>query len=156
MDLNEFQTNLVPFPRIHYPISSYAPIISTSKAAKSMFSAKELTMECFEKSSQMIKCSPSDGKYMACCLLYRGDLVPKDITQSIEHIKGLSSVQFVEWCPTGFKVGINSQPPVIPPKGDMAKVRNKSSSRNWPMYLHCVLIFRLIVQFACWRIARLL
>ena len=122
VDLNEFQTNLVPFPRIHYPLSSYAPIISSSKAAKSMFSAKELTLECFEKNSQMIKCNPSDGKYMACCLLYRGDLVPKDITQAIEHIKGLSSVQFVEWCPTGFKVGINSQPPVIPPQGDMAKI----------------------------------
>ena len=90
-----------------------------------MFSAKELTLECFEKNSQMIKCDPISGKYMACCLLYRGDLVPKDITQSIEHIKGLSSVQFVEWCPTGFKVGINSQPPVIPPQGDMAKVTTK-------------------------------
>ena len=87
-----------------------------------MFSAKELTLECFEKNSQMIKCDPISGKYMACCLLYRGDLVPKDITRSIEHIKGLSSVQFVEWCPTGFKVGINSQPPVSLHQGDMAKV----------------------------------
>lgn len=28
VDLAEFQTNLVPFPRIHFPMSSYAPIIS--------------------------------------------------------------------------------------------------------------------------------
>ena len=65
--------------------------------------------------------------------------MPKDITQSIEHIKSLSSVQFVEWCPTGFKVGINSQPPVVPPKGDMAKVSNRNSSENCPMdFISCI------------------
>jgi len=26
--LSEFQTNLVPYPRIHFVISSYAPVIS--------------------------------------------------------------------------------------------------------------------------------
>lgn len=27
VDLNEFQTNLVPYPRIHFPLATYAPII---------------------------------------------------------------------------------------------------------------------------------
>ena len=31
-------------------------------------------------------------------------------------------VQFVDWCPTGFKVGINYQPPTSLPGGDQAKV----------------------------------
>merc|ERR1719397_1620945 len=33
------------------------------------------------------------------------------------------SVQFVDWCPTGFKVGINYQPPTVVPGGDLAKVQ---------------------------------
>ena len=32
-------------------------------------------------------------------------------------------IQFVDWCPTGFKVGINNQPPTTVPGGDLATVR---------------------------------
>src|SRR5207237_1273589 len=29
---------------------------------------------------------------------------------------------FVDWCPTGFKCGVNYQPPTVVPGGDLAKV----------------------------------
>ena len=32
------------------------------------------------------------------------------------------TIQFVDWCPTGFKCGINYQPPTVVPGGDLAKV----------------------------------
>merc|ERR1711982_91118 len=41
---------------------------------------------------------------------------------SVGAIKGKSSVQFVDWCPTGFKCGINYQPPTQVPGGDLAQV----------------------------------
>ena len=41
---------------------------------------------------------------------------------SIAQIKAQKAVQFVDWCPTGFKVGINYQPPTVVPGGDLAKV----------------------------------
>merc|ERR1711918_120133 len=35
----------------------------------------------------------------------------------------MGTIQFVDWCPTGFKVGINYQPPTVVPGGDLAKVQ---------------------------------
>ncbi|KAK8747497.1 hypothetical protein OTU49_016418, partial [Cherax quadricarinatus] len=39
-----------------------------------------------------------------------------------QTIKNMKSVEFVDWCPTGFKVGINYMPPTVVPGGDLAKV----------------------------------
>ncbi|KAG1210988.1 hypothetical protein G6F35_010537 [Rhizopus arrhizus] len=123
VDLGEFQTNLVPYPRIHFPLVTYAPIISAAKAYHEQLSVHEITTSCFDPYNQMVKCDPRRGKYMACCLLYRGDVVPKDTNAAISVIKTKRTIQFVDWCPTGFKVGINHQPPITVPGGDVAKVQ---------------------------------
>ena len=105
VDLTEFQTNLVPYPRIHFPLATYAPVISAEKAYHEQLSVAEITNACFEPANQMVKCDPRHGKYMACCMLYRGDVVPKDVNAAIATIKTKRTIQFVDWCPTGFKVG---------------------------------------------------
>ena len=145
VDLNEFQTNLVPYPRIHFPLATYSPVISAEKAVHERMSVDEITRACFEPQYQMVKCNPANGKYMSVCLLYRGDVAPKDVNAAISNIKSKKTVQFVDWCPTGFKVcinlfiklfvkliikfisinqvGINYQPPTVVPGGDLAKVQ---------------------------------
>ena len=123
VDMNEFQTNLVPYPRIHFMLASYAPVISAEKAYHEKLSVAELTNAVFEPQNMMAKCDPRHGKYMACCLMYRGDVVPRDVSAAVGTIKGKSShIQFVDWCPTGFKCGINYQPPTQVPGGDLAQV----------------------------------
>merc|ERR1712135_105904 len=121
VDLTEFQTNLVPYPRIHYPLVTCAPIISAEKAFHEQLSVAKITNSCSEPQNQMVKCDPRHGKYMACCMLYRGDVVPKDVNAAIANIKTKRTIQFVDWCPTGFKVGINQQPPAAVPEGSLAK-----------------------------------
>jgi len=122
VDINEFQVNLVPYPRIHFLLCSYAPIVTTEKAVNEKMSVSELTSAVFEPGSMMSKCDPRHGKYMAVCMMYRGDVVPKDVSASIAKIKTNRSIQFVDWCPTGFKCGINYEPPTAIPEGDLAKV----------------------------------
>ena len=61
VDLNEFQTNLVPYPRIHYPLATYAPVASADKAYHEKFGVDEITRACFQPNNQMVKCDPTQG-----------------------------------------------------------------------------------------------
>ncbi|CAI5124388.1 ANM_HP_G0222920.mRNA.1.CDS.1 [Saccharomyces cerevisiae] len=122
VDLNEFQTNLVPYPRIHFPLVSYSPVLSKSKAFHESNSVSEITNACFEPGNQMVKCDPRDGKYMATCLLYRGDVVTRDVQRAVEQVKNKKTVQLVDWCPTGFKIGICYEPPTATPNSQLATV----------------------------------
>ncbi|KAG6583075.1 Tubulin alpha chain [Phytophthora cinnamomi] len=96
VDITEFQTNLVPYPRIHFMLSSYAPIVSVAKAYHESLSVAEITNSAFEPTSMMAKCDPRHGKYMATCLMYRGDVVPKDVNAAVASIKTKRTVQFVD------------------------------------------------------------
>lgn len=114
-DLDDFRTNLVPYPRIHFPIASYSPFFPIEKENFENYKTSALTNNVFETDSQMMKCDLKAGKYMACCMLYRGDVSAKEINHAISSIKQKSCIQFVDWCPTGFKIGMNSSPPKSTP-----------------------------------------
>ncbi|OAQ98058.1 hypothetical protein LLEC1_03007 [Akanthomyces lecanii] len=140
VDLNEFQTNLVPYPRIHYPLISYAPVVSAAKSSHESFKVADLTFQYapiltrflgFEPNNQMVVCNPTNGKYMAVALLYRGDVVPRDCNAAIAAIKAKATFNLVDWCPTGFKLGINYQKPMTVPAaaedGGLAEVERSVS-----------------------------
>ena len=59
---------------------------------------------------------------MAVALLYRGDVVPRDCTAAVASLKAKTTFNLVEWCPTGFKLGINYQKPVRVPGAELAPV----------------------------------
>ena len=56
-------TSSCRFPRIHFPLATYAPIISNEKAHHEQNSVAEMTFSCFETGNQMVKCDPREGKY---------------------------------------------------------------------------------------------
>lgn len=121
VDMNEFQTNLVPYPRIHFLACSYAPLVSPKKASTQRNSVAEITNAAFEPENMLVKCDPRKGKYIATCLMYRGDVVSKEVNDTVTALKNKSTVQFVDWVPTGFKCGINHQKPTVIPGGELAK-----------------------------------
>jgi len=110
IDIHEFETNLVPYPRIHFMLSSLAPILSRSRLGHESINVIEMTQAAFDSKNLMAKCDPSQGKYMACSLMYRGDVVTTEVTSAIKSIKQKKEIRFVDWCPTGFKTGINASP----------------------------------------------
>ena len=89
--------------------ATFAPVVSAERAYHEQISVDEITKACFDPANQMVLCDNRKGKYMAVCLLYRGDVVPKDVNAAIASIKQKRTVQFVDWCPTGFKVTFKSE-----------------------------------------------
>ena len=56
IDLHEVKRGLVPMPRLHFPVISYAPFLSRERAGHKSYSVQELTNACFNRDNQMINC----------------------------------------------------------------------------------------------------
>ena len=62
---------------------------------------------------------------MAISLNYRGDVKSKEPNATVQWLKNNKKSTFVEWCSTGFTVGLNERSPTLVPEDDMgAAVRN--------------------------------
>ncbi|CAF1191833.1 unnamed protein product [Adineta ricciae] len=96
-DFIEFQTNLVPFPRIHFPLVSYAPLCSAEKAYHEQNDTQSITQDLFHRNNQMVKVEPSQGKYMSVTIIYRGAVSPIDINNTISKLKRDRRISFVDW-----------------------------------------------------------
>jgi len=115
VDLGEFQTNLVPFPRLHFMTTALAPVISKEKSTHEAQTVREITDHVFQPQNMLVKYAdfdPVEDKYMAISLNYRGEIKSKEANSTVQWLKQNNKVSFVEWCPTGFKIGLNDVPAV--------------------------------------------
>merc|ERR1712098_877080 len=113
VDLGEFQTNLVPFPRLHFMGTALAPVISRKKAGHEAQTVREITDHALQPQNMLVKYAdfdPVEDKYMAISINYRGEIKSKEANSTVQWLKQNNKVSFVEWCPTGFKIGLNDQP----------------------------------------------
>lgn len=114
VDLADYSTNLVPKRRLHFPVMTYAPVVSPDDARhQQQQSVTDMTTACFDPSAQMATYNAENGKYMPCCLLYRGDVTTSEISKATNTLTNLSNIHFVEWCPKRYKIGINGNRPSV-------------------------------------------
>merc|ERR1711879_373431 len=121
VDLGEFQTNLVPFPRLHFMTTALAPVVSKKKQTHEAGTVREITDHVFQPQNMLVKYAdfdPVEDKYMAISINYRGSIKSKEANATVQWIKQNNKVSFVEWCPTGFKIGLNEVPPTTLPTKD--------------------------------------
>jgi tubulin alpha len=109
-NLSEFQSNLIPYPRIHFISTSLSPIIQI----KDNFTVDELTLAAFCPDYLFANYNPCHGRYMACNLLYQYGVHPRLVNDTIlKYIKFNPHIRFVDWSPLGIKIGINNVSPVL-------------------------------------------
>merc|ERR1712173_407384 len=128
VDLGEFQTNLVPFPRLHFMTTALAPVISKKKQTHEAGTVREITDHVFQPVNMLVKYAdfdPVEDKYMAISINYRGSIKSKEANATVQWLKQNNKISFVEWCPTGFKIGLN-EVPAASVAGDVMAVRDKN------------------------------
>ncbi|KAG7398948.1 Tubulin epsilon chain [Phytophthora boehmeriae] len=110
VDLNEITTNLVPFPKLHFLLSSMSPMFATSDPRQQPRRINQMFAEVFQRDHQLIRANPRASVYLACGLLMRGDVEVSDINANIQRLQ--SEVRMIHWNQEGFKVGVCSVAPV--------------------------------------------
>merc|ERR1712165_433396 len=87
VDMNEFQTNLVPFPRLHFMTTSLAPLVNEKKKERQSNNCWDLTEEALDAKSFLVKYvdfDPVEDKYMAISLNYRGKIKSKEANETVQ------------------------------------------------------------------------
>lgn len=110
MDLNEISMNLVPFPQLHYLVSSLTPLYTLADVNIPPRRLDQMFSDAFSKDHQLIRADPRHSLYLACALMVRGDVQISDLRRNIERLK--PSLQFVSWNQEGWKTSLCSVPPV--------------------------------------------
>jgi tubulin beta len=109
-DLRKLGVNLVPFPRLHFFLCSFAPLTADSNAAHARLSVKELTAQAVSARNFYCNVQPDDGKVLALSFMFRGKAVEsKDVDsvmQSLQQDEAKQATQFVDWIPNNIKSGI--------------------------------------------------
>ena len=72
------------------------------------------TIACADVASTMFlsglcDCDLRHGRYMACCMLFGGDVLTKYVNAAVVSIMSKRAIQYVGWCPIGFTCGTVSQ-----------------------------------------------
>lgn len=110
VDLNEITMNLVPFPKLHYLVSSQTPLYALTDVKLPPRRLNQMFTDGFSKDHQLIKADPKHNLYLACALIVRGNVEVSDIRRNIERLK--PSLKFIYWNQEGWKTGLCSVPPV--------------------------------------------
>merc|ERR1719184_322642 len=109
-DLRKLGVNLVPFPRLHFFLCSFAPLHSQDSSQHAAVNVKELTSQAISARNYYCNVKPEDGKVLACSFMFRGrEVKSAKVDEQMNNLQDASNkLPFVEWIPNNIKSGICS------------------------------------------------
>ncbi|ETO05148.1 Tubulin beta chain, partial [Reticulomyxa filosa] len=112
-DLRKLAVNLVPFPRLHFFMTGFAPLTSRGSQQYRALTVPELTQQMFDAKNMMCASDPRHGRYLTASALFRGRMSTKEVDEQMLNVQNKNSSYFVEWIPNNIKSSVCD----IPPKG---------------------------------------
>lgn len=102
MDLRKLAVNMIPFPALHFLMTSLAPLQTSQTGSYQNPDERTLIKQMFDKNYQMIACNPRDGQYLAATGVFRGrSLSMKALHELMASEK--THQRFVEWIPNNVR-----------------------------------------------------
>jgi len=112
-DLRKIATNLIPFPRLHFFMTGFAPLSSRANSRYRSVTVQELTQQMFKPNNMMCGCDPRMGRYLTASAMFRGRISMEAVDNEMLNVQSKNSQYFVEWIPNNVKTTVCN----IPPKG---------------------------------------
>jgi tubulin beta len=112
-DLRKLAVNMVPFPRLHFFMPSFAPLTSHGSQQYRAISVSELTQQMFGPKNMMVACDPRQGRYLTVAAIFRGRMSMKEVDDQILNVQNKNSSYFADWIPHNVKTAVCD----IPPRG---------------------------------------
>jgi len=111
--LRKLAINLVPFPRLHFYVSGFAPLISAqSSTFEFKTSVHELMHQLTVGRNFLVDCDPSHGRYLTMAAMMRGDFSLNEVEMEFVNMQKKNSAAFVPWVPNNVTISSCSIPPV--------------------------------------------
>ncbi|KIM39353.1 hypothetical protein M413DRAFT_447286 [Hebeloma cylindrosporum] len=111
-DLRKLGMNLVPFPRLHFLMPSYAPFYDPKAKHFEKNSVPELTKALFDRKNLLVACDPRFGRYLTAATIFRGNISSREAEVAVHDLQAKNSQHFVEWIPDNVSVSLVRVPPV--------------------------------------------
>ena len=125
VDINEVTTNLVPFPKMHFLLSSMSPATVSADKGKTVPAPRtmdQIFTEVFGRDRQLAQVDPRRSTYLACALMMRGAVTVSDANRNVERLR--KGLRMAHWVSDGFKVGLCDRPPTGTPYSALCLANN--------------------------------
>uniref|UniRef100_A0A9J2PK57 Tubulin beta chain n=1 Tax=Ascaris lumbricoides TaxID=6252 RepID=A0A9J2PK57_ASCLU len=110
-DLRKLAVNMVPFPRLHFFVPSFAPLCSRGAVAFQALNVAELTQQMFDAKNMMAACDPHHGRYLTVAAIFRGRISMREVDDHMLKMQNKNSEYFVQWIPHNMKTAVCDIPP---------------------------------------------
>ena len=114
-DLRKLAVNLIPFPRLHFFMTGYAPLTNNANSVFRQYSVAELTSQQFDAKNMMCACDPRRGRYLTAAAIFRGKVATRDVDECMREIHQRYAPYFVEWIPNNITTSVSSVAPAGSP-----------------------------------------
>ncbi|KAF7328967.1 Tubulin beta chain [Mycena venus] len=98
-DLRKLAVNMVPFPRLHFFMTGFAPLTARGSANFRAVSIPELTQQMFDAKNMMAASDPRHGRYLTVAAVFRGKVAMKEVEEQMQNVQSKNTAYFVEWIP---------------------------------------------------------